>query len=226
MPRRKVVSGLDIYRGYGIKDKYSYDANQLDTIINALEFYTEESERDKGSNYVVFDITIKVKDSSASPYFDPMSFDDGYQDQFDINNLKTILPETHFYYRWTREWSKKSQEHYHLMVIANHPAMTGFIEVRQKNIMSLTGVKSVFISPRLLDDSDHRGKIHFHWLNKDKHNRDGLADAINRFSYRAKLDQKIDGIKRTFDGSRKLKPLQPLSVYLETKQVNQLSKVA
>jgi hypothetical protein len=96
MPRRKVVSGLDIYRGYGIKDKYSYDANQLDTIINALEFYTEESERDKGSNYVVFDITIKVKDSSASPYFDPMSFDDGYQDQFDINNLKTILPETHF----------------------------------------------------------------------------------------------------------------------------------
>jgi DNA polymerase II large subunit len=112
------------------------------------------------------------------------------------------------------------------MVIANHPAMTGFIEVRQKNIMSLTGVKSVFISPRLLDDSDHRGKIHFHWLNKDKHNRDGLADAINRFSYRAKLDQKIDGIKRTFDGSRKLKPLQPLSVSLETKQINQLSNVA
>lgn len=68
--------------------------------------------------------------------------------------------------------------------------------------------------------------IHFHWLNKDVHDRDGLADAINRHSYRAKLDQKIDGVKRTFDGSRKLKPLQPLSSYLESKQIKQLPKVA
>lgn len=226
MPRRKVVSDVDIYKGYGIKDKYSYDSNQLDTIINALEFYDRESERDKGSNYVVFDITIKVKDSPVSPYFDPMSFDDGYQDQFDINNLKTILPETHFYYRWTREWSDKNQEHYHLMVLANHPAKTGFIEKMQKRIQILVGVKSVYISPRLLNDDDHRRMIHFHWLNKDKQDRDGLKDAIDRHSYRAKLDQKIDGIKRTFDGSRKLKPLQPLSVNLESKQINQLSNVA
>lgn len=226
MPRCRVVHGLDIYRGYGIKDKYSYDANQLDTIIKALEFYTDESDTDKGSNYVVFDITIKVKDSSVSPYFDPLAFDDGYQDQFDVNSLKAILPESQYFYRWTREWSVKNQEHYHLMVIANHPAKTGFIETLQTDIKSLIGVKSVFISPRLLDDNDHRGKIHFHWLNKDKQDRDGLADAINRHSYRAKLDQKLDGVKRTFDGSRKLKPLKPLSVYLESRQINKLLKVA
>jgi hypothetical protein len=226
MPRRRVVHSLDIYRGYGIKDKYSYDASQLDTIINALNFYTEESSTDKGSNYVVFDITIKVKDSPISPYFDPLAFDDGYQDQFDVNNLKTILPESQYFYRWTREWSDKNQEHYHLMVVANHPAKTGFIETLQTDIKSLIGVKSVFISPRLLDEGDHRRMIHFHWLNSDVQGRDGLVDAINRHSYRAKLDQKIDGVKRTFDGSRKLKPLQPLSTYLESRQINKLSKVA
>ncbi|MFX6895530.1 hypothetical protein ABTH72_19085, partial [Acinetobacter baumannii] len=73
MPRRKVVSSASCYRGYEVKEKYSYDVGQLDIIINALEFYHRESERDKGSNYVVFDITIKVKDSPASPYFDPNS---------------------------------------------------------------------------------------------------------------------------------------------------------
>lgn len=226
MPRRRIVRSLDIYKGYGIKDKYSYDASQLDVIIDALEFYHKESKINKESNYVVFDITIKVKDSTVSPYFDPMSFDDGYQDQFDVNSIKTILPETHYFYRWTREWSVKNQEHYHLMVIANHPALTGFIETLQMDIKSLIGVKSVFISSRLLGKDDHRRMIHFHWLNNDVQDIDGLADAVNRHSYRAKLDQKIKGVKRTFDGSRKLKPLQPLSTYLESRQVNKLSKVA
>lgn len=227
MPRRKVVSNVGFHRGYDIKEKYSYDEKQLNAVIDALEFYHKESERDKGSNYVVFDITIKVKDSPVSPYFDPMSFDDGYQDQFDINTLKEILPESHYFYRWTREWSEKNQEHYHLMVIANHPTKTGFIEQLTNAIQSLSGVKSVFISPRLLGDDDHRRMIHFHWLNKAVHDKDGLADAVNRHSYKAKLDQKNDGVKRTFDGSRKLKSLQPLSTYLESKQVKQqLSKVA
>ena len=61
MPRRKVVSNVGFHRGYEIKEKYSYDGKQLNAVIDALEFYHKESERDKGSNYVVFDIIIEIK---------------------------------------------------------------------------------------------------------------------------------------------------------------------
>ena len=226
MPRRIVLSNVNIYRGYSIKDKYSYDQKQLDRIIDTLEFYKYESTRDPNSNYVVFDITIKVKNTSSSPYFNPYNFDDGYIDYFNPNDLKVVLPDDYYFYRWTREWSEKNQEHYHLMVIANHPAKTGFIERLHNDVASLTGVKSAFISPRLLSDDDHRSKIHFHWLSNSINERDGLRDCINRHSYRAKLDQKLDFAKRTFDGCRNLKPLLALSTVLENKQINRLLKVA
>jgi hypothetical protein len=77
-----------------------------------------------------------------------------------------------------------------------------------------------------LADDDYRSKIHFHWLNKKNNDKDGLRDCVNRHSYRAKLDQKLDFTKRTFDGSRKLKPLLALSTYLESKQINQFLKAS
>ncbi|MEG0580347.1 MAG: hypothetical protein RR490_10570 [Niameybacter sp.] len=216
MPRVKSISGVDAYKGYAIKEKYEYDVRQLDKIIEILEYYRELSLIDDMSDYVVFDITIKVHDTPVSPYFNPCDNDDGFTDSFNVNDLKEILSEEHFFYRWTREWSQKNREHYHLIVIANHIPKSEYMASLHQLISSVQGVKSVFISPRLLADDDHRRIIHFHWLNRDIDSVDGLNDAINRHSYKAKLDQKLDGIRRTFDGSRILKPLMPISKRLES----------
>lgn len=216
MPRTTKIANTGIYRGYEIKARYEYDVRQLNKIIDALEFYSNQAAIDKTSDYVVFDITIKVTDTTASPFFDPYLHDDGYNNYFNVNDLKNILSDEYFYYRWTREWSQKNQEHYHLMVIANHLPKTEYMASLHQSIMDLSGVKSVFISPRQLNDYDHRNKVHFHWLHKDHDDIDGLNDAINRHSYRAKLDQKINGVKRTFDGCRALKPLRPISSRLQS----------
>lgn len=216
MPRTLTVKNESNYMGYSIKDKYEYNEVQLIKIIEALEFYHKESLKDPSSNYVVFDITIKVNDTTASPYYDPTDDDNGLQRFFDVNDMKDILPDEHFFYRWTREWSKKNQEHYHFVVIANHVPKQDYLPRLQQTISELAGVKTAFISPRLLADDDHRGKLHFHWLNKASDDVDGLDDAVNRHSYKAKLDQKLKGVKRTFDGCRVLKPLLPLSKRLHS----------
>lgn len=216
MPRTTVVKNQSTYMGYSIKDKYVYDRVQLIKIVKALEFYRKESLKDPVSDYVVFDITIKVHDTQVSPFYDPLDHDDGLNDFFDVNAMKDILPDENFYYRWTREWSKKNQEHYHFVVIANHVPKQDYLPRLQKAISDLVGVKAAFISPRLLADDDHRGSIHFHWLGKEPDAIDGLDDAVNRHSYKAKLDQKLDGVKRTFDGCRVLKPLVPLSKRLHS----------
>lgn len=216
MPRIREVKNQNNYMGYAIKDKYSYNEVQLTKIIKALEYYHKESLKDTSSNYVVFDITIKVNDTAASPYYETLDDDDGLQRFFDVNDMKDILPDEHFFYRWTREWSKKNQEHYHFVVIANHVPKQGYLPKLQQTISNLVGVKAAFISPRLLADDDHRSCIHFHWLNKESDDMDGLNDAVNRHSYKAKLDQKLDGVKRTFDGCRVLKPLVPLSKRLHS----------
>lgn len=216
MPRIVTVKNQSTYMGYSIKDKYEYNEVQLITIIKALEFYHKESLKDPSSNYVVFDITIKVNDTTASPYYEPSDDDNGLQRFFDVNNMKNILPDENFFYRWTREWSKKNQEHYHFVVIANHVPKQDYLPKLQKTISNMVGVKAAFISPRLLADDDHRGSLHFHWLNKAPDDMDGLNDAVNRHSYKAKLDQKLNGVKRTFDGCRVLKPLIPLSKRLHS----------
>ena len=212
MPRRKIINGdVGEHRNYNINKKYTYDQDQLDIIIDALEYYQELSEQDSTSDYVVFDITINIDETTKSQLFNGEYYDDGLEYvAFNPNSLKKVLPAENYYYRWTREFKTKygMGEHYHLMVIANHfpPSQLRTIQEAVKN---LDGVLTVFLSPRELEDDDPRGKIHFHWLNRD--GVDGIDDAVTRHCYRAKLDQKLDGMKRSFDGSREMKPLLPVS---------------
>lgn len=212
MPRRKIINGdVGEYRNYNINDIYTYDQVQLDIIIDALEYYQELSEQDSTSDYVVFDITINIDETTKSQLFNGEHYDDGLEYvAFNPNSLKQVLPAENYYYRWTREFKTNHGmgEHYHLMVIANHfpPSQLRTI---QESVKNLDGVLTVFLSPRELEDDDPRGKIHFHWLNRD--GVDGIDDAVTRHCYRAKLDQKLDGMKRSFDGSREMKPLLPVS---------------
>jgi hypothetical protein len=213
MPRRKIIDGSSgVYRDYSINTKYQYDGKQLDKVIDALEYYRDQSISDQTSDYVVFEITLNIDETTKSPLFNPMDFDDGCSDlsAFNPNSLKTILPADQFYYRWTREYKDDHGmgEHYHLMVIANHFPLRDMIKI-QKALESLSGVKTSYISQRLLSEHDHRLMVHFHWLNRD--GVDGIEDAVKRHCYRAKLDQKLEGMKRSFDGSRELRPLVPIS---------------
>lgn len=213
MPRRKVIYGSGgVYKGYSINNKYDYDGKQLDIIIEALEYYKKQSISDVSSDYVVFEITINVNETTKSPLFNPADYDDGYSDlsSFNPNSLKSILPADQFFYRWTREYKDDHGmgEHYHLMIIANHFPLRDMRAIQQA-VEKLDGVKTAFITPRLLQDDDHRNRVHFHWLSRD--GVDGIEDAVLRHCYRAKLDQKIDGMTRSFDGSRVLKPLIPIS---------------
>lgn len=213
MPRRKIINGdVGEYRNYNINDIYTYDQVQLDIIIDALEYYQELSEQDSTSDYVVFDITINIDETTKSQLFMGEHYDDGLEYvAFNPNSLKQVLPAENYYYRWTREFKTNHGmgEHYHLMVIANHfpPSQLRTI---QESVKNLDGVLTAFLSPRDLEDDDPRGKIHFHWLNRD--GVDGIDDAVNRHCYRAKLDQKLKGMKRSFDGSREMKPLLPVSI--------------
>ena len=212
MPRRKIINGdVGEYRNYNINDIYTYDQVQLDIIIDALESYQELSEQDSTSDYVVFDITINIDETTKSQLFNGEHYDDGLEYvAFNPNSLKQVLPAENYYYRWTREFKTNHGmgEHYHLMVIANHfpPSQLRTI---QESVKNLDGVLTAFLSPRELKNDDPRGKIHFHWLNRD--GVDGIDDAVTRHCYRAKLDQKLDGMKRSFDGSREMKPLLPVS---------------
>lgn len=212
MPRRKIINGdVGEHRNYNINKKYTYDQDQLDIIIDALEYYQELSEQDSTSDYVVFDITINIDETTKSQLFNGEYYDDGLEYvAFNPNSLKKVLPAENYYYRWTREFKTNHGmgEHYHLMVIANHfpPSQLRTI---QESVKNLDGVLTAFLSPRELEDDDPRGKIHFHWLNRD--GVDGIDDAVTRHCYRAKLDQKLDGMKRSFDGSREMKPLLPVS---------------
>ena len=72
-----------------------------------------------------------------------------------------------------------------------------------EQLEALDGVRSVYIANR------PNAKTPFH--NLKENGKDGLEDAILRHCYRAKLDQKLEGDRRSFDGSRKLKPLEPVS---------------
>lgn len=213
MPRRKIINGdVGEYRNYNINEKYTYDQVQLDIIIDALEYYKELLDQDSTSEYVAFDITINIDETTKSQLFMGEHYDDGFEYvAFNPNSLKQVLPAENYYYRWTREFKTNHGmgEHYHLMVIANHfpPSQLRTI---QESVKNLDGVLTAFLSPRDLEDDDPRGKIHFHWLNHD--GVDGIDDAVNRHCYRAKLEQKLKGMKRSFDGSREMKPLLPVSI--------------
>ena len=206
MPRTVKLTNPTQYRGFKVNDKYSYDKDQLNKIVDALEFYHELSVKDPESNYMVFDITVNVEDHHVTSddlddvFFDPSSL------RFNPSTIKeNVLTPDKFYFRWTREYKTDygAGLHYHFMVIANNINRTKVMELHEQ-IEALDGVRSVFVSPRL----GTTNKL-FHYLNQL--GDDGLDDAVTRHCYRAKLDQKLDGDLRTFDGSRVLKALLPSS---------------
>lgn len=205
MPRVVKLINPKEHRGFKVNDKYSYDKDQLNKIVDALEFYHELSLTDKNSNYMVFDITVNVEDH----YVTSEELDDVF---FDIRSLRfnpskikeNVLTPDKFYFRWTREYKNEygAGLHYHFMVIANNISRSKVMELCDQ-IKELDGVRSAYCAPR------QNAEIPFHYLNWIGEN--GLDDAVTRHCYRAKLDQKLDGDRRTFDGSRDLRPLEPSS---------------
>src|SRR5690606_32028076 len=143
MPRKKIITAVGEYKGYEINDRYEYDKNQLDWIIGSLEYYQGLSITNDDSDYVVFDITINIEETSKSPFFNISYFDDSsdFPIYFNPNQLKTILPSDYYFYRWTREFKEDHAvgEHYHLMVIANHFPLTKLDELRRE-VEDLEGV--------------------------------------------------------------------------------------
>jgi len=205
MPRVVKLTNPKEYRGFKVNDKYTYDKDQLNKIVDALEFYHELSVSDSSSNYMVFDITVNVEDHHVtSDDLDDVFFDASSL-RFNPSKIKeNVLIPDKFYFRWTREYKTDygAGLHYHFMVIANNINRSKVMEVHEQ-IEALNGVRSVFVSPRL-----GTNKL-FHYLSQI--GDEGLDDAVLRYCYRAKLDQKLEGDRRTFDGSRCLKALLPSS---------------
>lgn len=204
MPRVSKLVKPKEFRGYAVNDKYTYDKDQLNTIVEALEYYCELNQTDPLSNYQVFDITINVEDdTSLSADMDDIFFD-ASDLRFNPSTIKdNVLTPDKYFFRWTREYKTEygAGLHYHFMVIANNISRNKVMEL-QEQIEALDGVRSTWVAPR------ENLKTPFHHLRKTE---DGLDDAVLRHCYRAKLDQKLEGDRRSFDGSRKLKPLLPVS---------------
>lgn len=205
MPRVVKLNNPKEYRGFKVNDKYNYDKEQLNKIVDALEFYHELSVKDSESNYMVFDITVNVEDYHVTSedlddvFFDPSSL------RFNPSTIQeNVLTPDKFYFRWTREYKTKygAGLHYHFMVIANNINRSKVMELCDQ-IKELDGVRSVYCAPR------QNAETPFHYLNRIGDN--GLDDAVLRHCYRAKLNQKLAGDLRTFDGSRGLKALLPSS---------------
>ena len=205
MPRTVKLTNPTQYRGFKVNEKYNYDKDQLNKIVDALEFYHELSVKDPESNYMVFDITVNVEyhhvtsDDLDDVFFDPSSL------RFNPSTIKkNVLKPDKFYLRWTREYKTDygAGLHYHFMVIANNINRSKVMDL-YKQIEALDGVRSVYISNR------EERTTPFHYLSQI--GDDGLNDAVLRHSYRAKLNQKLAGDLRSFDGSRGLKALLPSS---------------
>jgi hypothetical protein len=205
MPRVPEVTKPTTYMGFKVNDQYTYARPQLDKIITALEFYHRLSIEDPTANYMVFDITINVE----APDFSSLDLDDIHFDastlRFNPSKIKeSVLTPDHYYFRWTREYKTEygAGLHYHFMVIANNISRNKVMELH-KQLEALDGVRSVYIANRSNTNTP------FH--NLKEYGENGLEDAVLRHCYKAKLDQKLEGDKRTFDGSRGLKPLLPVS---------------
>lgn len=204
MPRVSKLVQPKSYKGYEVNDKYNYDKKQLNKIIEALEYYHQLSIVNPTTNYQVFDITVNVEDDiSLNTDMDDILFDDDVL-RFNPSVFKDVLTPDKFFFRWTREYKTEygAGLHYHLMVIANNISRNKVMELHSQ-IEALDGVRSVYVANR--DETT----TPFHYLKQN--GKDGLEDSILRHCYKAKLDQKISWDKRSFDGSRKLKPLEPTS---------------
>ncbi|CAA0222957.1 MULTISPECIES: hypothetical protein [Acinetobacter calcoaceticus/baumannii complex] len=187
IPRRIILHNPKDYRDYHLNSKYSYDKKQLDKIINALEYYKELAILEN-HNYVVFSFTVYPNKKS----------------KFNVADLKSIFPVDQYFYRWTREYKDLYQvgEHYHLMVIANNTNNTRCFDLRNE-IATLKGVKACYFAPR----KGHLENSFFHNLSYES------EDAVSRYCYYSKIDQKQNITTRSYDGSRNLKPLKPVKSY-------------
>jgi hypothetical protein len=205
MPRVITLVNPTTFKGYAVNDKYTYDKDQLNTIVEVLEYYHDLGQTDTLSNYQVFDITINVEDhSSLFIDMDDVMLDSSSL-RFNPSKIKeNVLTPDKYFFRWTREYKTEygAGLHYHFMVIANNISRNKVMELHEQ-LEALDGVRSVYIANR------PNAKTPFH--NLKENGKDGLEDAILRHCYRAKLDQKLEGDRRSFDGSRKLKPLEPVS---------------
>jgi len=215
MARRKYVYGTSLfYKGYSINPTYTYDQVQLDHIINALEFYNELSKTDSSSDYVAFEATLTINEILRKEIEKDSSNPDEILTNFFINHLKKVFESKQYFYRWTREFKDSkngSGQHFHLMVIANHMTIDKLYELKD-GLEKLSGIKSSFMSPRLLNMNDPRKEkfIHFHRL-RDVNGVDGIKDAVLRYCYNSKIEQKIANDKRSFGGCHKPKPLSVIS---------------
>lgn len=205
MPRPVILHNPKSYKGYAVNAKYSYDKNQLNTIVKALEYYHDLALTESLSNYQVFDITINVEDdSSLLMDMDDLLFDSSAL-RFNPSKVKeNVLTPDKYFFRWTREYKTEygAGLHYHFMVIANNISRNKVMELHEQ-LEALDGVRSVYIANRQNTNTP------FHRLKE--YGENGLEDAVLRHCYKAKLDQKLDGDRRSFDGSRKLKALLPVS---------------
>lgn len=88
------------------------------------------------------------------------------------------------------------------MVIANNTNNTRCFDLKDE-IEKLEGVNRCFFAPR----KDQDKNAFFHNLSFE------INDAVNRYCYYSKTDQKQNIISHSFDGSRILKPLKPIKEY-------------
>lgn len=161
---------------------------QLDKIIDSLEYYRDIAIQEN-HKYVVFSFTIFPKKNKSV---------------FDVKDLKTVFPARYYHYRWTREYKDQynTGEHYHVMVIANNTNNTRCFDLKDE-IEKLEGVNRCFFAPR----KDQDKNAFFRNLSFE------INDAVNRYCYYSKTDQKQNIISHSFDGSRILKPLKPIKEY-------------
>lgn len=230
MARRKYVYGTSLfYRGYAINPDYTYDQVQLDHIINALEFYNELSRVDSSSNYAVFEATINIHEILRKEIELNSSNPDEILTNFFVNHLKRVLDSKKYFYRWTKEFKDTkngSGQHFHLMIVSNHMTIDNLYEI-QKDLLKLSGIENSYMASRLLKDNDPRKDnneiIHFHNL-RDIDTVDGLNDAILRYCYNSKVEQKIAHDKRSFGGCHKPKPLSVISTKVASEFKNKALK--
>lgn len=150
MPRPVILHNPKSYKGYAVNAKYSYDKNQLNTIVKALEYYHDLALTESLSNYQVFDITINVEDdSSLLMDMDDLLFDSSAL-RFNPSKVKeNVLTPDKYFFRWTREYKTEygAGLHYHFMVIANNISRNKVMELHEQ-LEALDGVRSVYIANR------------------------------------------------------------------------------
>ncbi|AXI03273.1 YagK/YfjJ domain-containing protein [Aquirhabdus parva] len=172
-----LIGNNPMYLGFKLnkgnaKENYKYDTNQLDNIIGLLT-----QARDTISRPCVYEATLILEP--------PFVMDEIIQpSNFDVKSLKTVLIADSYSYHWTIEHSKKDTYHIHIMIIFSRDEFNPFTHWRvlQRRLSQLDGVVSAAIKPR------HNNLGKFHDLTDDAE----YVDAIKRFTYQAKMNQKVN----------------------------------